>query len=227
MHYKQLGNTGLLVSSYALGAPNLGTPLPMMAVTPHFNEAEGTKLINVALDHGINFIDTADLYCKGEAEEILGRAVGKRRKDVVISTKVGLRNDEAVTASGLSRRHIFMSVENSLRRLGTDWIDVYIVHKPDPFTPLEETLQALDDVVRSGKVRYIGYSNWPAWMAAKAVGLQRQHNWAQFRVAQLHYSLTGRELESQDIPFIEDAGIGLMAWSPLAKKRRAPSLPRK
>jgi aryl-alcohol dehydrogenase-like predicted oxidoreductase len=135
---------------------------------------------------------------------------------VVISTKVGMRTGEQLLRAGLSRRHILASVDDSLRRLGSDWIDVYIAHRVDPHTPLEETLEALDQTVRSGKVRYIGYSNWPDWMVAKAITLQRQHGWARFVTGQTYYSLVGRDVEYGTIPLCRDAGIGLMVWSPLA-----------
>ena len=174
MKYNRLGRSGLLVSEYCFGAANLGTPLPQFAIAPHLDESQTAEAVAIAVDNGVNFFDTADLYSQGDAERILGAALAGRRADVVISTKVGLRVGEPVTASGLSRRHILDSVDGSLRRLGTDWIDVYIAHCPDPHTPLEETLEALNDIVRAGKVRYLGYSNWPTWLAAKAVGLQAE-----------------------------------------------------
>ncbi len=216
MKYNKLGRSGLLVSEYCFGAANLGTPLPQFAIAPHLDEAQTAEAVAIALDNGVNFFDTADLYSQGDAERILGSALSAHRTDVVISTKVGLRVGQPVTASGLSRRHILASVDGSLHRLGTDWIDIYMAHCPDPHTPLEETLEALDDIVRAGKVRYLGYSNWPTWLAAKAVGLQLSNGWAPFVTAQLYYSLLSRELESDTIPFLIDAGIGLMAWSPLA-----------
>jgi aryl-alcohol dehydrogenase-like predicted oxidoreductase len=123
---------------------------------------------------------------------------------------------DALIDQGLSRQHIMASVRASLKRLNTDYIDVYLVHRLDPYTPLEETLETLDDVVRQGMVRYIGFSNWPTWLAAKAVGLQREHSWAQFRAAEMYYSLVGRDLEHEMVPFVQDAGIGIMVWSPLA-----------
>jgi aryl-alcohol dehydrogenase-like predicted oxidoreductase len=202
MKYSRLGNSGLIVSQFA--------------AAPHLDEETVKKAAAIALDRGVNFFDTADLYSEGAAEEILGRVLAGRRHEVVISTKVGMRTAPGLLQSGLSRRHILNSIDGSLRRLGTDWVDVYIAHRVDPHTPLEETLEALDQTVRSGKVRYLGYSNWPAWMAAKAVELQRKNGWAQFVTAQMYYSLIGRELESDTIPLCLDAGIGLMVWSPLA-----------
>lgn len=216
MKYSTLGNSGLIVSKYVWGAANIGTPLPQFATTPHLDEATVQRAIDISIDSGINFFDTADLYSNGEAEEILGRCLASHRNDVVLSTKVGMRTSPSLLHSGLSRRHIASSIDGSLRRLGTDWIDVYIAHRVDPLTPLEETLEALDQTVRSGKVRYLGYSNWPAWQAAKAVEIQKRNNWAQFSTAQMYYSLIGREIENDTVPLCLDAGIGLMVWSPLA-----------
>ncbi len=133
-----------------------------------------------------------------------------------MSTKVGFRTGEGLSDTGLGSRHLLAGAEASLRRLGTDWIDLYIVHRFDPVTPMEETLQALDDLVRRGHVRHVGFSNWSAWQAAKAVGLQERHGWARFVAAQMYYSLVGRDLEHEVIPFVRDAGIGTMIWSPLS-----------
>jgi aryl-alcohol dehydrogenase-like predicted oxidoreductase len=207
----------LIVSQFVWGAANLGTPLPQFAQAPHLDERTAREAAAIALAAGVNFFDTADLYSNGEAEEILGRVLAPRRSEVVISTKVGMRTSASLLQSGLSRRHILASVDGSLRRLGTDWIDVYIAHRLDPHTRLEETLQALDQTVRAGKVRYLGYSNWPAWVVAKAVELQKQNGWARFVTAQMYYSLIGREIEYDTIPLCLDAGIGLMVWSPLAR----------
>lgn len=216
MKYSRLGNSGLIVSKFVWGAANIGTPLPQFATTPHLDENTARKVVDIAIDSGINFFDTADLYSNGEAEEILGRALASHRNDVVISTKVGMRTSASLLQSGLSRRHILSSIDGSLRRLGTDWVDVYIAHRVDSLTPLEETLEALDYTVRSGKARYIGYSNWPAWMVAKAVEIQKRNGWAQFTTAQMYYSLIGRDIEHDSVPLCLDAGIGLMTWSPLA-----------
>ena len=216
MKYSTLGNSGLIVSQYVWGAANIGTPLPQFATTPHLDEKTVNQVVDIAIDSGVNFFDTADLYSNGEAEEILGRALASHRNDVVISTKVGMRTSESLVHSGLSKRHILSSIDGSLSRLGTDWLDVYIAHRVDPLTPLEETLEALDQTVRSGKVRYIGCSNWPAWMVAKAVEIQKKNGWAQFTTAQMYYSLIGRGIEEDIIPACLDAGIGLMVWSPLA-----------
>jgi aryl-alcohol dehydrogenase-like predicted oxidoreductase len=147
---------------------------------------------------------------------MLARALGSRRKDAIIATKVGFRTGPALIHQGLSRQHILLSAEESLKRLRTDYIDVYLVHRIDPYTPVEETLEALDVLVRQGKVRYVGLSNWPAWLTAKAVGLQREHSWAQFRAAEMYYSMIGRDVEHEFVPLALDSGIGILVWSPLA-----------
>jgi aryl-alcohol dehydrogenase-like predicted oxidoreductase len=216
MKYAKLGNSGLIVSQLVWGAANIGTPLPQFAVKAHLDETTTARAAALAIEAGVNFFDTADFYSNGEAEEILGRVLAPHRQDLVISTKVGMRTSGALVKAGLTRRHILSSIDGSLRRLGADWVDVYIAHKVDPLTPLEETLEALDQTVKSGKVRYLGYSNWPAWLAAKAVEIQRKNGWAQFVTAQMYYSLVGREAEHEIIPQCLDAGIGLMVWSPLA-----------
>jgi aryl-alcohol dehydrogenase-like predicted oxidoreductase len=214
MQYTRFGNTGLVVSRLAFGAMTFGSGnLPAVYKV---DEDAARTLIARALAAGINFFDTADAYANGQSERILGRILGKTRKDVVLSTKVGMRVGENVLQTGLSSRHILSACEASLERLGTDYIDIYIVHRFDPITPLEETLRALDDLVRGGKVRYVAFSNWSAWQAAKAVGLQERHRWARFVGAQMYYSLLGRDIEHEVLPFTQDAGIGTMIWSPLA-----------
>lgn len=214
MQYTRLGNSGLVVSRLAFGAMTFGSgDIPAVYKV---DEEKARAMVDRALAAGINFFDTADAYAAGESERMLGRILGERRKDVVISTKVGMRTGKELLHTGLSRRHILGSAEESLKRLGTDYIDLYIVHRFDPVTPLEETLEALDQLVRRGHVRYVGYSNWSAWQAAKAVGLQERHGWARFVSAQMYYSLVGRDLEHEVLPFTQDAGIGTMIWSPLA-----------
>jgi aryl-alcohol dehydrogenase-like predicted oxidoreductase len=214
MLYTRFGNTGLVVSRLAFGAMTFGSGnLPTVYKV---DDKGADSLVGRALDAGINFFDTADGYANGQSETMLGKLLGARRKDVVLSTKVGMRTGDALGDTGLSSRHVTTSCEASLRRLGTDYVDLYIVHRIDPMTPLEETLRALDDLVRRGLVRYVGFSNWPAWQAAKAVGLQREHGWAQFVGAQMYYSLVGRDIEHEVLPFAADAGVGTMIWGPLA-----------
>src|SRR5262245_26495746 len=217
MHFIRLGDTGLVVSRLAFGSMTFGsaTTGPFTSVYK-VDQAGADALVSRAIDAGINFFNSADVYAGGESERILGTAIGTRRKEVVIATKVGNRMGPSLVEAGLSRRHILDAVDASLTRLGTDYIDLYLVHKVDAITPVEETVEALEDVVRQGKARYIGFSNWPAWMAAKAVGIQRERGWSQFRAAEMYYSLLGRDLEHEVVPLCTDAGIGVMVWSPLA-----------
>jgi aryl-alcohol dehydrogenase-like predicted oxidoreductase len=214
MKYIRLGQSGLIVSKLAFGAMTFGSgDIPSIYKVA---EKEAQRMVDQALDAGINFFDTADAYAGGQSEEILGRLLGSRRKDTIIATKVGNRVGSGIVQTGLSRKHIFNSVEDSLTRLNTNYIDLYIVHKTDPFTPLEETLEALNDLVRQGKVRYIGFSNWPAWMAAQAVQMQKERGWATFINGQMYYSLIGRDIEHDITPFMQNSGIGLTVWGPLA-----------
>ena len=216
MQYSALGNTGLLVSRLCFGAMTFRQDNNSMAAIAKVNKSAADTMVGRALDAGINFFDTADGYSGGDSEVMLGAALQGRRNDVVISTKVGMRSGPTLTQSGLSRRHILWSVEESLRRLGTEWIDVYIVHREDPFTPLEETLQALDEVVRSGKVRYLGFSNWSAWKVSAAIEMQKANGWARFTHGQMYYSLLGRDVEHDVLPMMQHYGLGLTVWSPLA-----------
>ncbi|APR87433.1 Oxidoreductase [Minicystis rosea] len=216
MLYTTLGNTGLVVSRLSLGTMTFTHGHRSIA---SIHKVEGTladALVGRALDAGVNFFDTADFYAAGESETLLGRALGKRRKDVIITTKAGVRTGDALTQAGLSRRHVRRSVDESLARLGTDWIDVYVAHVDDPHTPLDETLSALDDVVRAGKVRYLGFSNWPAWKASAAVEMQRARGLAPFTHGQMCYSLLSRDVEREIAPMMRHHGLGMTVWSPLA-----------
>jgi len=214
MQYRQLGHSGLIVSRLSFGAMTFGSGnVPAIYKVDHEN---AQAMLHRALDAGVNFFDTADGYAAGQSEQMLGEVLGSGRSEVVISTKVGFRTGPALIQAGLSRQHLIAGCEASLRRLGTDYIDLYSVHKIDPFTPLEETLETLDILVRQGKVRYLGFSNWPAWMAAKALQMQKERGWARFVSGQMYYSLVGRDLEHEIVPMMQDAGVGLMAWSPLA-----------
>jgi aryl-alcohol dehydrogenase-like predicted oxidoreductase len=216
MQYATLGNTGPLVSRLAFGAMTFTQGNRSFAAIYKVGEKLADELVGGAIDAGINFFDTADVYAGGESEVLLGRALKSRRDEIVLATKVGFRSGDALPRAGLSRRHILWSVDQSLKRLGTDWIDVYIVHKEDPHTPLEETLSALDDVVRAGKVRYLGFSNWSAWKVAAALELQKANNLAPFTHGQMYYSLLGRDVERDVIPMMRRYGLGLTVWSPLA-----------
>ncbi len=218
MRYTRLGNSGLVVSRLAFGAMTFGEAQGAggFASIYKVDQTGADALIGQALDGGVTFFDTADAYADGRSEEMLGHALGARRREAVVCTKVGMRRTPTPTDSGLSRRHLLASVEASLKRLGTDYLDLYVVHRPDPFTPLEETLQALDVIVRHGKARYIGFSNWPAWLAAKAVTLQRANGLAPFVTGQIYYSLLTRDFEHELAPMFADAGVRAMVWSPLA-----------
>src|SRR5215468_1130292 len=165
MEYNRLGDTGLIVSRMALGAMTFGSAQgTIFEAISKVDQKLANELVAKALDSGVNHFNTADVYTGGQSEEFLAKALGNRRKGVVISTKVGFRSGEPLIHQGLSRHHILESVEGSLRRLNTDYIDVYLAHRIDPYTPVEETAGALDSLVKSGKVRYIGFSNWPAWL---------------------------------------------------------------
>jgi aryl-alcohol dehydrogenase-like predicted oxidoreductase len=216
MQYARLGDSGLVVSRLSFGSMTFGPGAGPFASVSKLDQSAANELVARALDAGINFFNSADVYAGGEAERILGKALGKKRREAVIATKVGNRMGPALVETGLSRRHILAAADASLERLGTDYIDVYLVHKVDTLTPVEETIEALEHLVRQGKVRYVGFSNWPAWMAAKAVGIQRERGFSRFLAAEMYYSLLGRDLEHEVVPFCEDAGIGIMAWSPLA-----------
>jgi aryl-alcohol dehydrogenase-like predicted oxidoreductase len=215
MQYTRLGNTGLIVSRFAFGTMTFGSD-PRFPSVAKVDLDLAKAMIDRALDGGVNFFDTADGYSGGESEIYLGKFLGSRRKDVVVATKVGFRAGEAITQAGLSRRHIFEACDTSLKKLSTDWIDLYIVHKVDVYTPVEETLEALNDLVRAGKVRYVGFSNWPAWQAASALAMQKERGWACFTSGQMYYSLLTRDLEHEFVPFLRATGTGMNVWSPLA-----------
>ncbi|HVY61557.1 MAG TPA: aldo/keto reductase [Planctomycetota bacterium] len=215
MRYNFLGNTGLRVSELCLGAMTFGGRGFWTAIG-QLDQGAASDLVGRALDAGVNFFDTADVYSEGESEKLLGAALGARRKDVVLATKVRGRVGPGPNDVGLSRGHIMASVEGSLRRLGTDWIDLYQIHGFDAWTPLEETVRALDDLVRQGKVRYAGASNLAAWQLMKALGLADARGLARFQSLQAYYTIAGRDLEREIVPLLEAERVGLMVWSPLA-----------
>ena len=216
MKYATLGNTGLVVSRLAFGAMTFTAGNQSIPSIFKVGAESARALVARALEAGVNFFDTADGYAGGESETLLGAALREKRNEVVIATKVGFRTGETLTQSGLSRRHILWSIDQSLERLGTDWVDVYIAHREDPFTPLEETLAAFDTVVRAGKVRYLGFSNWSAWRVAAALEIQKANGLAPFTHGQMNYSLLGRDVERDVIPMMRRYGLGLTVWSPLA-----------
>lgn len=214
MLYSRLGNTGLVVSRVAFGAMTFaGAATSAIAKT---DAAGADALVGRAIDAGITLFDTADVYAQGVSETILGKALGARRDAVVLATKAGWRTGTALNRCGLSAQHLHWSIDRSLARLGTDHVDLYIAHRDDVNTPLEETLAALDAIVRAGKARYIGFSNWSAWKVAAAMELQRANGWAPFTHGQMMYSLLGRDVEHEVVPMMRRYGLGLTAWGPLA-----------
>jgi len=216
MEYVQLGKSGLKVSRICLGTMTYGSKSWRPWV---LDEEESRPFIHRALELGINFMDTADMYSVGRSEEILGRTLHDlgRRKDVIIATKVFHPMGDGPNDAGLSRRHIMDAMDASLRRLKTDYVDLYQIHRFDPGTPMEETLAALDDVVRAGKARYLGASSMAAWQFCKMLQRADQHGWTRFITMQNHYNLAYREEEREMIPLCNDEGIGLLPWSPLAR----------
>jgi len=216
MRYSTFGRTGLFVSELCFGSMTFGGASGIWEKIGNTGDDEAGRLIGLALDAGINIVDTADVYADGESERILGRALGARRNDVILASKVRGRVGPGPNSVGLSRAHIMASIDGSLRRLGTDWLDLYQIHGYDASTPLDETLRALDDVVRAGKVRYLGCSNLAAWHIAKANGLSAMHDWSRFESLQAYYTIAGRDLERELVPVLDDQQMGLMVWSPLA-----------
>ena len=216
MKYRLLADTGVYVSELCLGAMTFGGTGQLWQTIGGLDQSAADSLIHRALDAGINFIDTADVYSTGESEVITGKALKGKRQDVILATKVRGRMGPGANQVGLSRLHIMQGVEASLQRLGTDYIDLYQIHRADPDTNIEDTLRALDDLVRQGKVRYIGCSNLPAWELMKSLGISSAQNLERFKCTQSFYSLAGRELERDVSPLLQDQGLGLLVWSPLA-----------
>ncbi|MBN2550757.1 MAG: aldo/keto reductase [Anaerolineales bacterium] len=208
MDYRLLGRTGIRVSPFCLGTMNFGGPTP---------EDESIRIIHKTLDQGINFLDTADMYNKGESERVVGKALsGGRRDRVILATKFHNPQSEDINDRGNSRRHILRAVETSLRRLNTEWIDLYQAHRPVFDVPQDETLRALDDLVRQGKVRYIGSSTFPAWMLMEALAISERQNLVRFVTEQCPYNLLDRRVENEVVPLALRYNIGLLPWSPLA-----------
>ncbi|NRB55425.1 MAG: aldo/keto reductase [Salinicola sp.] len=226
MRYRNLGNTGLFVSELCLGTMTFGGNGEMWSQIGNLQQADADKLVGRALDAGINFIDTADVYSQGQSEVITGQALrnlGVARDDVVVATKVfgptgtdDPYRSNGVNNRGASRYHIMEGVKASLKRLQLDHIDLYQIHGFDPATPIEETVRALHTLVEHGHVRYVGVSNWAAWQIMKALGIARQNGWHRFESLQAYYTLAGRDLEREIVPLLESEKLGLMVWSPLA-----------
>jgi len=218
MRFKMLGDTGLAVSELCLGTMTFGGK-GMWTSIGTLPQDEVDHLVKSAVDGGINFIDTANVYSEGLSEQMTGTAIrniGLKRQELVVATKVRGRMGEGPNNVGLSRKHILQQAEESLDRLKTDYIDLYQIHGFDPLVPLEETLYALDNLVQSGKVRYIGCSNLAAWQLMKSLGISEQRGLSKFISLQAYYTLAGRELEREIVPLLLDQKVGLMVWSPLA-----------
>jgi aryl-alcohol dehydrogenase-like predicted oxidoreductase len=219
MKYKTLGNTGLIVSQLCLGTMTFSDGSGIYKHIGIVDQAGADELVKASIDAGINFFDTADVYSDGESERTLGqsfRNLGIDRKDIVLATKVYSRMGQGRNDVGASRGHIMDAVDASLRRLQTDHIDLYQIHATDTVTPTEETLRALDDLVRQGKVRYIGVSNWQAWRVATALGISSRLNLSRFETLQAYYSIAGRDIERELVPLLQAEKLGLLVWSPLA-----------
>src|ERR1700761_8710080 len=219
MKYNTLGPTGLLVSEICLASITFAHGEGLWKPIAGVEQSLADQLLKTSFDAGVNFVDTADVYTQGESEKTLAKAIantGIARKDLVIATKVFGRTGPGRNDVGASRGHIMNGVEQSLKRLQTDYIDLYQIHASDSVTPLEETLRALDDLVSQGKVRYIGCSNWYAWEIMKALGISEAKNLAKLDSLQAYYSIAGRDLEREIVPLLKDQGTGLLVWSPLA-----------
>jgi aryl-alcohol dehydrogenase-like predicted oxidoreductase len=215
MKFRQLADTGVFVSELCLGAMTFGGE-GQWKVIGGLDQKAVDDIVHRALDAGVTFVDTADVYSAGQSESMVGKALEGRRHEVVLATKVRGRMGKGPNQVGLSRLYILNAVEASLRRLRTDYIDLYQIHRSDPFTRLEETLRTLDDLVRAGKVRYVGCSNLAAWQLMKALAISRELRLDRFQCTQSYYSLVGRELEREMIPLLQDQALGLLVWSPLA-----------
>ena len=218
MRYRTLGNTGLHVSEICLGTMTFGGRGFWSAIGG-LDQSLADSIVRRAFDAGVNFIDTADVYSEGLSEEITGQAMrnsGRARTEIVLATKVFGPTGPGVNDRGASRGHIMDAVKASLKRLGTDYIHLYQVHALDQITPLEETVRALDDLVRQGHVRYVGVSNWSAWTLMKALGIAERHGWTRPVTLQAYYTIAGRDLERELVPLLKAENLGLMVWSPLA-----------
>ncbi len=220
MRYKKFGSTGLFVSELCLGTMTFGGTDGIWGQIGNLEQQDVDGIVGAALEAGINFIDTANVYANGRSEMLTGQALRNLkvpRENVVVATKVhGETGTRGVNSRGLSRYHILDSVKQSLQRLQLDHLDLYQVHGFDPATPMEETLQALDTLVRQGHVRYIGVSNWAAWQIAKSLGISQRLGLARFESLQAYYTIAGRDLERELVPMLKSEGVGLMVWSPLA-----------
>ena len=231
MEYRLLGNSGLKVPTLCFGTATFGGGDEFFKAWGSTDVAEATRLLDICLEAGVNFFDTADIYSKGLSEEILGKAIGKRRHEVLISTKATFAMGDGPNESGSSRYHLVAACEASLRRLGTDYIDIYHLHGFDAQTPVEETLHTLNGLVESGKVRYIACSNFSGWHLMKSLDVSAKYGWEKYAAHQVYYSLINRDYEWELMPLGMDQGVGATVWSPLGwgrltgKVRRGQALP--
>ena len=219
MRINRLGSTGLMVSELCLGAMTFGTSGGRFRDVAGLDQAASTALVKQALDAGINFIDTANVYSEGYSEVFTGEALrdlGVRRSDVVVATKAMGMMGSGPNDAGISRFHLMNEIDASLARLGLEHVDLYQIHGWDPQTPMEEALRALEDIVRTGRARYIGVSNWAAWQIMKALGISQRMGFEKFASLQAYYTVAGRDLEREIVPMLQSEGLGLMVWSPLA-----------
>jgi len=214
MNYRRMGNSGLIVSEICFGVMTF-TANKGWTHVGKIEQKEADKLTKIALDNGVNIFDTADVYSSGISEIMLGKALGKRRHEAIIATKFGFKMEDGPNGDGLSRKRVIKVCEDSLRRLNTDYIDLYQIHSDDFSTPIEETLGALDQLVKDGKVRYIGCSNYTAWQLVKAIYEAKIHNYEKLVSLQAYYTLLGRDLELDIIPSCIDQNVGIMVWGPL------------
>jgi aryl-alcohol dehydrogenase-like predicted oxidoreductase len=219
MRYNRLGHSGLIVSELCLGAMTFGTKPGRFGTIGGLDQDASTALVKQAFDAGVNFIDTANVYTVGQSEEFVGgaiKALGLARSEVILATKATGGMGPGKMESGFSKKHLLDQIDASLSRLSLDYVDLYQIHAWDPHTPMEEALRALEDIVRSGRARYVGVSNWAAWQIMKALGIQERRGWDKFVSLQAYYTVAGRDLERELGPLMKSEGVGLMVWSPLA-----------
>ncbi|ERF80421.1 aldo/keto reductase [Bradyrhizobium viridifuturi] len=231
MEYRNLGTSGLRVPVLSFGTGTFGGQGPLFSAWGRSDASEARRLIDICLEAGVNLFDTADVYSNGASEEILGAAIKGRRDKVLISTKTGLPMGDGPLDAGTSRYRLVAAVDAALRRLGTDYIDLLQLHAFDAFTPIDEVLSTLDTLVRAGKLRYVGASNFSGWHLMKSLGIAERHGWPRYVAHQVYYSLVGRDYESELMPLALDQGVGALVWSPLGwgrltgKIRRGQPLP--
>jgi len=219
MRYNRLGHSGLIVSELCLGAMTFGTRASRFGLVHGLDQDAATALVKQAFDAGVNFIDTANVYTEGQSEEFVGgalKALGLPRSQAIVATKATGGMGPGKMDSGFSKKHLLDQIDASLTRLQLDYVDLYQIHAWDPHTPMEEALRALEDIVRSGRARYVGVSNWAAWQIMKALGIQERRGWDKFVSLQAYYTVAGRDLERELGPLLRSEGVGLMVWSPLA-----------